>query len=354
MNKLLRNSNIESLRIVLIIMVIISHFNGEMGGASNYVEYGSLNYYFLQLLQSLSVCAVNCFMIISGYFLAYNKTVKLNKIFDILLTVIVYRLLDYTCMVLFTDKQFSLIVFLSKFLPSNYFAVFYVITYIFSPFFVIIFDNISEKNLKKLLILIICIFCILPSLIDLGLDIAPSLPLNGISPISCIGNLNGYSIINFFVMFFIGMYLRRLNIKKSNILLLTIFFISSITLTLLVQKFHSLYNYCSIFTIINAVCLFLLFSNFKFQNKIINNISKSVFSIFCIHTSSFPLIYWRKFFVTNEHLSNSFHLFIFWTILSILTMFIFCLIIDIIYRNTLKKLFNRISKHFKLLYSLED
>ena len=41
------------------------------------VQDNMLGRVILYLLESLSICAVNCFMIISGYFLAYNKKVKL-------------------------------------------------------------------------------------------------------------------------------------------------------------------------------------------------------------------------------------------------------------------------------------
>ena len=74
MEKTARNSNIELLRIILMFMVILLHFNNsEMGGAFNYAENKPLNSFILYFLESLSICAVNCFMIISGYFLAYNK-----------------------------------------------------------------------------------------------------------------------------------------------------------------------------------------------------------------------------------------------------------------------------------------
>lgn len=103
-----RNSNIEFLRIILILMVLTMHFiNSEMGGGANYNFYVSNNKILLQLLNSLSVCAVNCFMIISGYFLAYNKKVKLWKVLELLLIVIFYRLIDYfiLCTIGATDFQ---------------------------------------------------------------------------------------------------------------------------------------------------------------------------------------------------------------------------------------------------------
>ena len=51
MSKLERNSNIELLRIILMFMVILLHFNNsEMGGAFNYVENKPLNSFILYFL----------------------------------------------------------------------------------------------------------------------------------------------------------------------------------------------------------------------------------------------------------------------------------------------------------------
>ena len=108
MDKTIRNSNIELLRIVLMFMVILLHFNnGSMGGAFNYVKNLPVNSFVLYFFESLSICAVNCFMIISGYFLAYNKTVKLSKIVDLLFIVILYNLFDLILAILLKENVFS-------------------------------------------------------------------------------------------------------------------------------------------------------------------------------------------------------------------------------------------------------
>ena len=133
------------------------------------------------------------------------------------------------------------------------------------------------------------------------MDIIPGLHLEGLSVISIKGNLNGYSIVQFFVALIVGMYLRRTSFNPKSWILFCVYFIGSFIMTVFVHKLPSLYGYCSIFTFINAVCLFLLFNKLNIQNKVINYISKSVFAIFCIHTLPIANALWRKI-ITTKHL----------------------------------------------------
>ena len=70
-----RNSNIERLRIVETSGVIILHYNNvEPGKAFLYTENIGINYQLLLMVELLSNCAVNRFIIISDFFLCeFNK-----------------------------------------------------------------------------------------------------------------------------------------------------------------------------------------------------------------------------------------------------------------------------------------
>lgn len=70
-----RESGIELLRILLMIGVIILHINNaDIGGALKYVDNNSVNYIVLLILENIFVCAVDIFVIITGYF--YVKVIK--------------------------------------------------------------------------------------------------------------------------------------------------------------------------------------------------------------------------------------------------------------------------------------
>lgn len=353
MEKTARNSNIELLRIILMFMVILLHFNnGEMGGAFNYVENKPLNSFILYFFESLSICAVNCFMLISGYFLAYNKTVKLSKILDLLFIVILYNFYGFILSIFMGYSTFSIKSLIGCFVPSNYFAIFYIITYIFSPFIVLIFDKLTSKLQNILLIIIFLIFICLPTFIDIIDNIG--LNLNGISPISINGNCSGYTVVQFFVMMIIGMYLRRNNTKVKSIFLLSFYLLSTLIMTLLINYFPSLYNYCSIFTVMNAVCLFLLFNKLNFSSKTINFVSKSIFSIYCLHVCFSMEELWRKYFIMPKFVGGEILAELLCISISIFIMFTVCLTIDIIMRGTIIYYKNKLFTKLPNLFSLEE
>ena len=72
-----RNSSIELLRIIMMMGVIILHYNNSnLGGGYRYVKEGSLNNYYLFFLNNLFVYAVDIFIMISGYFLCKTENRK--------------------------------------------------------------------------------------------------------------------------------------------------------------------------------------------------------------------------------------------------------------------------------------
>ena len=69
-----RQSNIELLRILAIMGVIVLHYNNPLiGRGITYAKEGSVNFYILYFLESLFACGVDLFMLISGYFMCESK-----------------------------------------------------------------------------------------------------------------------------------------------------------------------------------------------------------------------------------------------------------------------------------------
>ena len=63
-----RQSNIELLRMLAIMGVVILHYNNQyFGAAFELVQPETVNYYILSVLESLSICAVDLFILISVY-----------------------------------------------------------------------------------------------------------------------------------------------------------------------------------------------------------------------------------------------------------------------------------------------
>ena len=103
-----RNSNIELLRIVSIIMVLSMHYlNENMGGALANINRGQHNYYIINIIESYSIIAVNLFIIITGYFMYNNTKINFNKIIRIIGIAYFYGVILYLLTVVIGKNQFG-------------------------------------------------------------------------------------------------------------------------------------------------------------------------------------------------------------------------------------------------------
>ena len=67
-----RQTNIELLRIISMLGIIVLHYNNsDMGGGFLYAT--GLNRAILMFLESIFICGVNLYVLISGYFLCERK-----------------------------------------------------------------------------------------------------------------------------------------------------------------------------------------------------------------------------------------------------------------------------------------
>ena len=87
-----RNSSIELLRIFAACAVVVLHYNG-MGGALAASK--GITHELLLLLECLSVCAVDLFIMISGYFLCVTQKRTLDKPVYLLLLLWVINIIVY-------------------------------------------------------------------------------------------------------------------------------------------------------------------------------------------------------------------------------------------------------------------
>ena len=87
-----RKSNIELLRILAIWGVVILHYNNpSIGGGMAYASEGGINFYFLYFLESCCICAVDLFMLISGYFLVESKSRNVWRVLELIAQVMVFN-----------------------------------------------------------------------------------------------------------------------------------------------------------------------------------------------------------------------------------------------------------------------
>lgn len=308
----IRESNIELLRIMTIIGVIVLHYNNKLiGGAFEYVEYRSVNFYILNILESIFVCAVNVFIIISGYF--YYNTEKRNlwKVIKLLISVMILNIVKYIITaVAFRENSISIIKLIFHLIPSNYFIILYIVVYILSPYINILIKSIDKMEFKRFVFVLLIIFSVYPTCIDLFSEITKR-QYNGLSSIGLYGSQYGYSIANFFLCYIIGCYiskekttLKEIKIKKLilflviNVLILTGWSLLNEYTGYFVEK--SALEYCNPLIISNAVIIIMIFMKIRINtNNIINSLAKASFMVYLIQDTCIKRLEIEKFVNKN-------------------------------------------------------
>ena len=311
----LRSTNIELLRILTMIGIIILHYNNPaIGGGLTYVNPGSVNFYLLYTLESLFICAVNLFILISGYFMYRTNRRTIIKPIQLLVQVILFSIVLYSLKVSVGQIELTAGGVIRNFIPSNWFVILYSTLYFISPYFNLILSKMNGKQIKQMLVIIILLFSVWPTIVDVLGEIRGE-NFIGLSSIGMYGSQWGYSIVNFSMLYIIGAYIRKneehiskyYNSKKYlmylfiNMGILVIWAMLNDKIGFLGER--SAWEYCNPFVISEATIIFIIFSNIKIKNnKYINNIAKSCFTIFLLQNTFIGQLNIEKYVLSNSML----------------------------------------------------
>ena len=355
-----RQSNIELLRIVAAIGVVLLHFNNpSLGGGFSAVTNGSAEQFLIVFFESACICAVNLFVLISGYFMRKSMKRDILKPIELFTMYIVFELASYLIKELPKGNPFTISRFLRYFTASYWFIFVYITLYLISPYINVLMKHLGMKEKKTLLILLIILFSVYPIIMD-SLTLMPGFSLwsgtnygksQGLSSIGLFGSGAGYTIINFVLMYIIGYYLKDIEEKgvkfKSlnllvlyliNILVIVCWIYGESSITGLSLNFSTGLNYENPFVISEAVIVFLLFKNMKIKNnKIINILAAASFPTYLIHIN---LIYGFYF---DFFISSGPFIFVIYMLGSLVAVYLICFVIFMIYDLITKPLFRFIS-----------
>lgn len=333
-----RKSNFELLRIVSITCIIL--FHSVWHGGIGYLGL-SFNKILIDFLDMLGELGVNCFILISGYFLL-ESNFKWIKVIKMSLETSFYILLGILLLRVFGDSTgIAIDWWLPKtFLPilkeSYWFLTVYVLIYIFSPILKKLILVLTEGQYKIFLILSLFIWSVWPTIFGLKLN-----------------ETEGYLFYNRFIwgiiMFLIGAYIKKYppkifdSLKKSNLF----FGISSLLIFLPILLINFLKisgisaNYFwrpnSILMLVWSISLFLFFKNLEVkENKIINLLASTTFGIYLFHDGPIRYWLWNDVFKIKNYASLNY--FGFYLILVTIVIFLVGFIIDT-GRKFLEKMF---------------
>lgn len=315
-----RDSNIELLRIVCMLLVLLTHYTpvriADMTGGAFLL--GSLQQDIINLeLKSLSFVCVNCFILISGYF---GIKLKLRSFLNLLFQMIFW---SAVCVVfaatIFNVPNVSIVRDSIRYVVCGWFPQAYLILFAVSPILNAYIKSCSERDLGIYILLFYLVSTIGGYL--MGWD-----------------NFNeGMSALSLMGLYLIGAYLRISTLKLfafkagTDMLIYLGLGFSMVALNMLMIKVgisSSPYGYLNPIVIIMSVYLFLFFKKINIgYNKVINFFSASAFSIYLFHYNPFCFgkvcEIWTWINLNFGVLSS-----LFVTFLSFIVIYLFCVVID--------------------------
>lgn len=285
-----RDSNIELLRIIAMLMVLILHADFQALGQPSAVDIASkpASSAIRVLLEMMSLGAVNIFVLISGWF-TIKPSVK--GFISFIFQWVFFSVGIYAVSVLLGSTQITLKEFARCFslisADTYWFIPSYMCLYLFAP---VLNTFISNTSKREHLIVIMCFFIYqtIYSFVGAGASFL----------------MKGYSALSFMGLYLLASYVRRYYRIEivSKQLYLYCYFALSVVLTL-VFLIGVLLGYDSIASrmtcysnpllILASLSLLLFFVKISFKSNCINWISKSCFAVYLLHSS--PFLYYNAY-----------------------------------------------------------
>ena len=201
-----RQTNFELLRIVAMGMIIVLHYLDRGRILAPYSEDASVLNYTAWLIEAFCIVSVNCYVLISGYFLAESEW-KPGRIVSLAAQVLFYSLTIpavMLCLGMISGSELSLydwLTFIFPFQNEHYwFATHYLILYLFAPILAAGVQKLDKKTLRAVIALLIAFFSIAKTLI----------------PFNLVMDADGYHYGWFLCLFLVGAYLRKYGIPKLD------------------------------------------------------------------------------------------------------------------------------------------
>ena len=356
-----RYSNLELYRIICMFLIVAHHYVVNSGVMELMNEdSSSANSIFLYIFGMWGKTAINCFLMITGYFMCTSK-ITLKKFLKLILCIYFYKLIIFSIFLMTGYESITIMRLFKLLMPvwgfeSNFISCF-IGFWLGIPFLNILIHNMSKRQHLLLLLLSIGMNTILGSIP--GFDIA-------------MNYVTWFSII-YLIASFIRIYPETtILIKQKKITfystklwfwmsLISVFsaIISVVFFVVVLPQvglsyfaYFFVFDSNKLFAVLVAITTFLWFKNINLNyNKIINTIGASTFGVFLIHANSNAMRQWlwKDFIDVSSHYSLPLLHVVLFSICVVLSVFVVCSIIDLFRVKYIEPFYMKLfSKIFKL------
>ncbi len=268
-----REASFELLRIICMLLIILSHFEGHGGWTANMTGY---NYVIAKVLHSVFRPSVNLFVMISAYFgcMKDQRTVQWKKIGKLYLQLQFYNILLFAVFLGAGLIKFDYVWLINTLFPlargKYWFFSAYVFMMLASPIL-----NFLIRRLDRKQHFVICVAIAF-------LAVYQNAIFGQMIPLS-----NGYSGVWFCMLYIITAYIRKYNISFANNLSALACMVAY--LTIVAAGYFASFSYSDFPTLFASIFLFLVFKGLKIKNvrvsKAICFVSSLTFGVYLLHDS---------------------------------------------------------------------
>ena len=289
-----RDSNLELFRIIMMLSIVAHHYVVNSGLLSIVTEppYDWRNY-FLLLFGMWGKIGINCFVLITGYFMC-KSNITIRKFLMLLLEVMFYKIACYSIFLFTNYESISLEGLYKALTPvssiTDGFVSCFLVYYLLIPFLNVLVNNLHRRQHTILVILCVFFFSLM--------DHVPGFKFRF--------NYVGWFCVLHVIASYIRFYQSEFKFLSSNKYLLVLLGVTVAVLGVLVPAWFIefglpfrgwIYQYVidsnAFLAVISSVLLFVGFKNIHLgQSKIINTIASSTFGVLLIHANSDTMRRW--------------------------------------------------------------
>lgn len=361
----IRQKNLEKLRCLAMMMVVTLHFlgKGNLLGDVTAPEMGAVGA-AAWVLEALCIVAVNCYMLISGYFLC-ESSFKLSRLLGLYLQIWMYSVgvgLAAWAVGLVPAEESNTHYFLSLLFPVSmghyWFMTAYVFLYLLLPLVGMAVKKMTKERLKLVLIICLGAFCVLKSVLPFRLE----------------EDGQGYDFLWYLCVFLVAAYIRKFGIKflerrwrclclylgSCAAMLLELYLLRGVYLQRgsfgLILKISFEYNH--ILVLLAAVGLFGWFLLGKNEGVIANvaaGVAPYVLGVYLFHENIGVRYSWQNWFRADR--IQTVGQLILWTLIAVICVFVAGVILEIVRSLiviVLRKLLGKVFGQWKFFRVLSE
>ena len=342
-----RNTSIELLRIISMIMIMFHHFayHGNFEWNFNEVTLPHLWYDFILMGGKVGV---DIFVLISGYFLIENteKLFQPKKLLKFWGQVVFYSIMTYLLSVMLRLNAFEIKQLIKVCLPITYpgwwFASTYFMLYLIHPFLNKLLHGLSKTEYQYLILMMVLCWSIIPTATTQLFESN-----------SLLWFVTLYGIAGYVNLYGGNQKLQSKHYFSLYFMVLIITYTVSTTFLFLGTKKEEWSTHAIDFfeierlpILLMAITLFMGFVTLKMNyHKWINMIASATFGVYLIHDSSYIRYYlWTSIFKINQYQDSTF--LILYSILVVFILYVSCTMIDLIRKKMVEKPYMLFVNHY--------